>query len=103
MIITRTLEKVEKQHPLQSYTNRKCIIVISVNTYFTYKFLCNFIQQKSKSALSEEFWKKYDYSTPQQVMPAKFISMLSFKASTLQAKLCDRIQDRTIARIFGKM
>ena len=36
---------------------RSCIIVISNNTYFAYKLLCNFNHQKSRPAYSNNFEK----------------------------------------------
>ena len=41
----------------------KCIIVISNNVHHAYKFLCDFIQQNTRSALSQKLWKNCDNST----------------------------------------
>ena len=109
-IITRILEKTEYQRPLCSpkaisYAHLNCIFVISNNTHLVCKFLCDFIQHKPKSALSQKFWKSGDYST-QQDMPAKFVSVSSFKVSILHGKFstisCSRIRGRTATKICGK-
>ena len=55
-------KKTEQQRSLLRYVYPNCIIVISNDTYFVYKFLCNFIHQKSKSAYPKNSGEKYDYN-----------------------------------------
>ena len=42
--MTRILRKAGQKYPLLSYMHPNCIIFVSNNMYFPYKFLCNFIQ-----------------------------------------------------------
>ena len=46
---TRILGKAKQQNPRLSYMCPNCIIVFSNDIYYVYKFLCNFIHQKSRS------------------------------------------------------
>ena len=94
--------KNEIAAPLLSYVYLNCIILISNNVCFAQKFLCNFIHQKPRCALSQNVLKNCTYSALQQIVPAKFISTLSFKMSTLRKILYDSTQ-QTITRIWGKM
>ena len=88
-------------------THLKCVIVISKNVYVAYKFLCDFIQQITRSAFSQNSWKNCDNSASQQGMLAKIISSSFCKVSILHSKFCtiscNRIRGRTITRILGKM
>ena len=55
----------------------KCIIVIFNYVYFAYKFLCDFIQQGTRSTFSRKFWKNCSN---------KIISISCCKISILHAK-----------------
>ena len=50
-------KKTEQQRPLLRYMYQNCIIVISNDMYFAYKFLSNFILQKPRSAYPKNFGK----------------------------------------------
>ena len=66
-----------------------------------------FLLMESKTELSQEFWKNCDYSNTQKAMLAKIILISSCKISILHVKFCmipyNRIRDRTITKILGKM
>ena len=89
-----------------SYMQLICIIVISNNVHLTYKFLCDFIQQITKSAFSPIFRRNSEISAIYNAMFAKIISILSCKISIFHAKFCtfpcNRIQSRATTKIWGK-
>ena len=85
----------------------KCIIVIFNNAYLKYKFLCDFIQQNTKSDFFQNILgKKCDNSASQQARLTKIISISSCKISISRAKFCtipcNRVGGRTTTRNLEK-